>query len=154
VQLYRYFVSQSSEFYRHNPLCCFSTCVYFLRVYFVIDSVRKLLDTPSSIKADVPHHTSCSSHRNVTWLDTQLFIGIGLTLHTTMKHGIFISTFQSLQHFYIQCGNLRCPLGRQYLPEYTRVYPKVSGLSHNEIYAYNNKHSLRSNTKGCGGKTH
>jgi len=25
VQLYRYFVSQSSEFCRHNPLCCFST---------------------------------------------------------------------------------------------------------------------------------
>jgi hypothetical protein len=23
-----------------------------------------------------------------------------------------------------------------------------------EIYAYNNKHSLRSNTKGYGGKTH
>jgi hypothetical protein len=35
-----------------------------------------------------------------------------------------------------------------------RVYPKVSGLSHNKIYAYNNKYSLRSNTKGCGGKTH
>jgi hypothetical protein len=34
------------------------------------------------------------------------------------------------------------------------VYPKVSGLSHNEIYAYNNKHPLRSNTKGYGGKTH
>jgi hypothetical protein len=34
------------------------------------------------------------------------------------------------------------------------VYPKVSGLSHNEIYAYNNEHSLRSNTKGYGGKTH
>jgi hypothetical protein len=32
------------------------------------------------------------------------------------------------------------------------VYPKVSGLSHNEIN--NNKHSLRSNTKGYGGKTH
>jgi hypothetical protein len=32
------------------------------------------------------------------------------------------------------------------------VYPKVSGLSHNEIYAYN-IHSLRSNTKGYGGKT-
>jgi hypothetical protein len=28
VQLYRYFVSQSSEFYRHNPLCCFSMSVY------------------------------------------------------------------------------------------------------------------------------
>jgi hypothetical protein len=35
----------------------------------------------------------------------------------------------------------------------TRVYPKVSGLSHNEIYAYN-KHSLRSNTKDYGGETH
>jgi hypothetical protein len=28
VQLYRYFVSQSSEFCRHKPLCCFSTSVY------------------------------------------------------------------------------------------------------------------------------
>jgi hypothetical protein len=27
VQLYRYFVSRSSEFCRHNPLCCFSTSV-------------------------------------------------------------------------------------------------------------------------------
>jgi hypothetical protein len=36
----------------------------------------------------------------------------------------------------------------------TRVYPKVSGLSHNEIYAYNNKHSLRWNMKVYGGKTH
>jgi hypothetical protein len=37
------FVSQSSEFCRRNPLCCFSTSV----VYFVMDSVRELLDTPS-----------------------------------------------------------------------------------------------------------
>jgi hypothetical protein len=36
----------------------------------------------------------------------------------------------------------------------TRVYPEVSGLNHNEIQAYNNKHSLRRNTKGYGGKTH
>jgi hypothetical protein len=37
----------------------------------------------------------------------------------------------------------------------TRVYPEVSGLSHNKINSHNNnKHSLRSNTKGCGGKTH
>jgi hypothetical protein len=28
VQLYCYFVSQFSEFCRHNPLCCFSTNVY------------------------------------------------------------------------------------------------------------------------------
>jgi len=25
--LYRYFVSQSSEFCRHNPFCCFSTSI-------------------------------------------------------------------------------------------------------------------------------
>jgi len=43
--LYRYFVSQSSEFCRHNPLCCFSTSVYCC--LFRYDSVRKLLDTPS-----------------------------------------------------------------------------------------------------------
>jgi hypothetical protein len=36
----------------------------------------------------------------------------------------------------------------------TRVYPKVSGLSHNEINSSSNKHSLRSNIKGYGGKTH
>jgi len=29
VQLYHYFVSQSSEFCRQNPFCCFSTSVYF-----------------------------------------------------------------------------------------------------------------------------
>jgi hypothetical protein len=46
VQLYRYFVSQSSEFCRHNPLCCFSTSVYFCCL-FRYNSVRKLLDTPS-----------------------------------------------------------------------------------------------------------
>jgi hypothetical protein len=28
VQLYRYYMSQSSEFCRHNTLCCFSTSVY------------------------------------------------------------------------------------------------------------------------------
>jgi hypothetical protein len=27
LQLYRYFVVQSSEFCRHNPSCCFSTSV-------------------------------------------------------------------------------------------------------------------------------
>jgi hypothetical protein len=38
-------MSQSSEFCRHNALCCFSTSVYCC--YFVIDSVRKLSDTLS-----------------------------------------------------------------------------------------------------------
>jgi hypothetical protein len=37
---------------------------------------------------------------------------------------------------------------------YTRVYPEVSGLSHNKIYAYIWYGSLGGNTKGYGGKTH
>jgi hypothetical protein len=46
------FVSQSCEFYRHNPLYCFLTsvhccCCCCFVIYFVIDSVRKLLDTLS-----------------------------------------------------------------------------------------------------------
>jgi hypothetical protein len=34
VQLYRYFVSQSSEFGSHNPLCCFSASIYCCRCLF------------------------------------------------------------------------------------------------------------------------
>jgi len=34
VQLCRYFVSQSSEFCRHNPFCCFSTSVYCCKHIF------------------------------------------------------------------------------------------------------------------------
>jgi hypothetical protein len=34
VQLYRYFVSQSSERCRHNPFCCFSTSVYCCKRIF------------------------------------------------------------------------------------------------------------------------
>jgi hypothetical protein len=40
------FVSQSSEFCRHNPLCCFLTSVY-CSCLFRYDSVRKRLDTTS-----------------------------------------------------------------------------------------------------------
>jgi hypothetical protein len=56
VQLYRCFVSQSSEFCRHNPLCCFSTSVcccwfryrlspetfgYSLVYHFIVTIIRK-----------------------------------------------------------------------------------------------------------------
>jgi hypothetical protein len=34
MQLYRYFVSQSSEFYRHNPLYCFWKIVYCCKRVF------------------------------------------------------------------------------------------------------------------------
>jgi hypothetical protein len=59
VQLYRYFVSQYSEFCRHKPLCCFSTSAYYyyyyyyLFIYFVIDSVWKRLDTLSYMLLEI-----------------------------------------------------------------------------------------------------
>jgi hypothetical protein len=34
MQLYRYFMSQYSEFCRHNPLCCFLTSVYCCKCVF------------------------------------------------------------------------------------------------------------------------
>jgi hypothetical protein len=53
----RYFVSQCSEICLHNPLCFFSMsvccccccccCCYY---HFVIDRIRKRLDTPSCVK--------------------------------------------------------------------------------------------------------
>jgi len=50
VQLYHYFVSQPSAFCRHNPLSSHSMSVYCCeRIYIVITSVRKVLDTPSYI---------------------------------------------------------------------------------------------------------
>jgi hypothetical protein len=68
VQLYRYFVSQSSEFCRRNPLCCFSTSVY--RCYFVIDSVRKFWIHPRI----VIHDDTCSRRPFRKLLDTPSYI--------------------------------------------------------------------------------
>jgi hypothetical protein len=57
VQLSRHFVNQSSEFCRHNPLCCSSMSVYCCKHTFHYDSVRKLLDTPwLPTKQKVPHN--------------------------------------------------------------------------------------------------
>jgi hypothetical protein len=47
VQLYRYFVSQSSEFCRHSPLKRSAMNNTKGKLIFRYDSVRKLLDTPS-----------------------------------------------------------------------------------------------------------
>jgi hypothetical protein len=64
------------------------------------------------------------------------------------------------QHLHITgvvCVHGNCAPGHEHVWgawRYMRAYPKVFGPNHNEIYAYNNKHSLRSNTKGYGGKTH
>jgi len=60
----------------------------------------------------------------------------------------------SVEHLVLGTGRLKVSTktGKQYKQMSQSVYQKVSGLSRNEIN--NNKHSLRSNTKGYGGKTH
>jgi hypothetical protein len=40
MQLYRCFVSQSSEFCRHKPLCCFSTNVYYYCLFCYLLSLE------------------------------------------------------------------------------------------------------------------
>jgi len=48
MQLYRYFVSQSREFCRHNTFVAYQR-VYIVVVHFIIDSVPKIMYTPSYI---------------------------------------------------------------------------------------------------------
>jgi hypothetical protein len=60
MQLYRYFVTQSSDFYHHNPLCCFSTSVFVVislstqfgnfGYTFVIDFTRPVIKGKVKIK--------------------------------------------------------------------------------------------------------
>jgi hypothetical protein len=64
VQLYRYYLSQSSECCRHNPLCCSSRSVYCCKRIFRYDSVRKLLDKPSYLKVLGLHSPQKSEKKN------------------------------------------------------------------------------------------
>jgi len=63
VQLYRYLVRQSSEFCRHNLCVGFQRVFVVVVVYFVIDSVRKLLNTLSYTHTHVTH-----THTLTHWL--------------------------------------------------------------------------------------
>jgi hypothetical protein len=65
MQLYRYFVGQSSEFFSHN-LCIASERMLVIDVDFVIDSVRKLLDTlVDEIPAQLIQAGRKISHRDI-----------------------------------------------------------------------------------------
>jgi len=57
MQLYRYFVSEYSEFCRHNTLCCFSTSNTKGKIIFRY-SVRKRLDTPLDNDAFLTEHVN------------------------------------------------------------------------------------------------
>jgi hypothetical protein len=78
MQLYRYFVSQSSEFCRHNPLCCFSTSNTKNKRIFRYRLSPETFDTPSSLEPDEP-----SPHlRN---LKVKVKLSLCWTKHHTMK---------------------------------------------------------------------
>jgi hypothetical protein len=51
-------------------------------------------------------------------------------------------------------GSLQLVLKNIIFKVYEGVSKSFAGWVDNEIYAYKNKHSLRSNTKGYGGKNH
>jgi hypothetical protein len=95
------FVSQSSEFCRHNPLCCFSVFIV-VSVYFVVDSVWKLLDylllfIPLSLRTEhrastVPRHPRLLLQFLGSFTDLVGLLGEGISpaqglyLHRTTQH--------------------------------------------------------------------
>jgi len=52
------------------------------------------------------------------------------------------------------CDNWKSPFVSPGVAEDTRMYPNFPDWVDKEMYAYNIIHSLRSNTKGYGGKIH
>jgi len=71
VQLYRYFVSQSSEFCRHNPFCCFSTSVYCCCCCFLIRyrlSPETFGYTLVLWKSTLSSHTLCADRPLKGWM--------------------------------------------------------------------------------------
>jgi hypothetical protein len=71
VQLYRHFMSQSSEFCRHKPLWCLPTSVYCCCCLFRYDSVRKLLDITWYTTLDIGQPVSTMlTHVNSMPVDT------------------------------------------------------------------------------------
>jgi len=66
VQLYRYFVSHFSEF-AATTLCVAYQRVFIVGLYFLLDSVRKLLRTPSYV-AEISSLLLIQQLRMIPWL--------------------------------------------------------------------------------------
>jgi hypothetical protein len=98
----------------------------------------------------------------ITWRRTRCDYVLSYLFPTKWRQGKWVGQMvdleQATHHSGTHCASasqsLSYSVDKLCQPVHTRVYPKISGLTHNEIYAYNNKHSLRSNTKDYGGKTH
>jgi len=70
--LYRYLVSQYSEFCRHNPLCCFSTRVYCSCCWLLCyrlgpETFGYTLMCPENVSLLVSDHGQRDSIRNGHW---------------------------------------------------------------------------------------
>jgi hypothetical protein len=97
------------------------------------------LMTPDSARTVLLPCSSCLS-----WVWNLVYSEGGSTLRVYREHSVEKSYLERKENYIVR--NFK-------ISPYTRVYPKVSGLSHNERNN-NNKHSLMSNIKGYGGKTH
>jgi hypothetical protein len=181
VQLYCYFVSQSSEFCRHNPLCRFSTNVYCCCLF------RYRL-SPKSFGYTLVWRTTC-------WYQIHPFVkiiwggGCGVRRGKTRTQGHkplkqreedhkLISIANPVRDVYesvrgllrrstkyfiqgasctaeIQTGVFQMQVTRRYMWQLLirGCIQKFPDWVDTEINNNNNNHSLRRNTKCYGGKT-
>jgi hypothetical protein len=120
--------------------------------YFVLDSVRKLLDTPL-YNQQLGHPSSCMFDWYLLALIPSGTPPSQVCIRSVVKfcHLSWIFSCSEFVHSkcHAQFGTRQC-VGRTFhLRECIQKFP---GWVDNEIN--NNKHSLRGNRKGYGGKTH
>jgi hypothetical protein len=102
MQLHRYFVSQSSEFCHHILCVASQQVIPKLRVYFVIDSDRKLLDVPSYVP-------KCSAFvKYLQILQLHLMIIKVIILHSL--NAVSIKTVVETRHIPFFANRIRVPL--------------------------------------------
>jgi hypothetical protein len=95
--------------------------------------------------------TTVKIHNEISWVVTPCSAAIGTLLLSAIHFTLKMQVARPSETL-VSYRNIT----RRHNPEvHTRVYRKVSGPNHNKINNNNNnKHSLRSNIKGYGGKTH
>jgi hypothetical protein len=146
VQLYRYFVSQSCEICRHNTLCCFSTSVYCCCLF------RYWL-TPETFGYTLVFwprlYCSVQQLNVVKYLTSCCFVDSAVQCNSCMQGNLLQSCLEEPN------GTPLTVINKERLPATVirRRNQKFPDWVDNEINN-NNKRSLRSNTKGYGGKTH
>jgi hypothetical protein len=148
VKLYHYFVSRSSEFCLHNPLCCFSTIICCSFCYLLSPETYGYILVCRTV------FSACSIHPDVCcpgdgyFFIAQCTLSVGNTNQfNTMKT---YTTFWSVK---LKGRSYSEDLGvnGRIIQECIQKFPDWVD---NEIYAYNNKHSLRSDTKNYDNKIH